>query len=141
MLERVAIRLLQFVFGSGANISDANPLPVDISPGASSYEEDSDTGATTGVWADALDWDTRQLGNKTIVLKNTDGANSLNYRVYTRAYHTGQNFEEIASTTLAPGASTRIALNNHYARVIVQVIDTTAPNHANYQIDHIGGKF
>lgn len=34
MLESVAIRLLQAVFGGGSDISAANPLPVDTSPGA-----------------------------------------------------------------------------------------------------------
>jgi len=34
MLETVARRILRAVFGGGADISAANPLPVDISPGA-----------------------------------------------------------------------------------------------------------
>lgn len=33
MLEGVAIRVLRLVFGGGSNISAANPLPVDTSPG------------------------------------------------------------------------------------------------------------
>ena len=141
MFEAVARRVLQAVFGSGADISDANPLPVDISPGASGYEEDSDTGTTTNAWAEALDWDTRELSDKTILLTNTDPANSLNYRVYTRTYYNGLNFLEVAAATLAPAAQARVALNNEYARVIVQVIDTAPPAHADYQIDWIGRKF
>jgi len=105
------------------------------------YVEDSDTGTTTNAWADALDWDTREMSDKTILLTNTDGANSLDYRVYTRAYYTGQDFLEVAVATLAPAAQARVALNNQYARVIVQVIDTAPPAHATYQIDWIGRKF
>jgi len=105
------------------------------------YEEGSDTGVTTNAWADALNWDTREISNKTILLTNTDAVNSLDYRVYTRAYYTGQDFVEMAAATLAPAAQTRVVLNNHYSRVIVQVVDTAPPAHADYEIDWIGRKF
>jgi len=127
-----------------------HPLPVPVVAGCpytirgvepAGYVEDSDTGTTTNAWADALDWDTREMSDKTILLTNTDAVNSLNYRVYTRAYYTGQDFPEVAAATLAPAAQARIALNNQYARVIVQVIDTAPPAHATYQIDWIGRKF
>jgi len=127
-----------------------HPLPVPVVAGCpytirgvepAGYVEDSDTGTTTNAWADALDWDTREMSDKTILLTNTDGANSLDYRVYTRAYYTGQDFLEVAVATLAPAAQARVALNNQYARVIVQVIDTAPPAHATYQIDWIGRKF
>ena len=127
-----------------------HPLPVPVVAGCpytirgvepAGYEEASDTGTTTNAWVNALDWDTREMSDKTILLTNTDAVNSLDYRVYTRAYYTGQDFLEVAATTLAPGAQARVVLNNEYARVIVQVIDTAAPNHAAYQIDRIGRKF
>ena len=127
-----------------------HPLPVPVVAGCpytirgvepAGYEEASDTGTTTNAWANALDWDTREMSDKTILLTNTDAINSLNYRVYTRAYYTGQDFLEVAAATLAPGAQARVVLNNEYARAIVQVIDTAAPNHAAYQIDRIGRKF
>ena len=127
-----------------------HPLPMPVVAGCpytirgvepAGYEEDTDTGITTNAWADALDWATREMSDKTILLTNTDPANSLDYRVYTRAYYTGQNFLEVAAATLAPAAQARIALNNHYARVLVQVIDTAPPAHADYEINWIGRKF
>lgn len=39
MLEEVALRMLRAVFGGGANISAANPLPVDTSPGSKTATE------------------------------------------------------------------------------------------------------
>lgn len=51
MLEGVLTRILQAVFGGGSDISAANPLPVDISPGAKSIatilDEASIAAATT----------------------------------------------------------------------------------------------
>lgn len=124
MLERVLIRVLQSVF------------PV----GTGGYEENTATGATTNAWVDALDWDARKLSEKTIILTNTDAVNSLDYQVYTRAYYTGQNFQEVTGTLVA-GAGTRIALVAAHARVIVQVMDTVALAAADYQIDNIGRKY
>jgi len=127
-----------------------HPLPVPVVAGCpytirgvepAGFVEDSDTGTTTNAWVDALNWDTRELSDKTILFTNTDAVNSLNYRVYTRAYYTGQDFVEVVAATLAPAAQARIALNNQYARVIVQVIDTAPPAHATYQIDNVGRKF
>lgn len=115
-------------------------LLVTPTAGTLSYEEDTDTGATTAAWADALDWDARQLSEKTIILTNTDAVNSLDYRVYTRAYYTGQNFQEVTGTLVA-GANTRIALVAAHSRVIVQVVDTAPPAHADFQIDTIGRKY
>ncbi len=51
MLEHVLERILRAVFGGGSNISSANPLPVDTSPGAKSVatilDEASIAAATT----------------------------------------------------------------------------------------------
>ena len=127
-----------------------HPLPVPVVAGCpytirgvepAGYEEASDTGATTAAWADALDWDTREMSDKTILLTNTDAVNSLDYRVYTRTYYTGQDFVEVAVATLAPAAQARVALNNQYSRVLVEVTDTAPPAPADYQIDWIGRKF
>jgi len=116
---------------------------VDISPGAASYEEFTAPGTTGAVWAAALDRDTREVKEKTIVLMNLDGVNSLNYRVFVRAYYAapGQRFPEVVTTTLGPGAYAKIVLNNAYARVEVDVQDTVALTHVNYQVDYIARKF
>jgi len=143
MLEAVVTRILRAVFGGGADISGANPLPVDVSPGASSYEELTYLGTTGAVWAAALDRDTREVKEKTIVLMNLDGVNSLNYRVFVRAYYAApaQRFPEVGTTTLGPSGYAKIVLNNAYARVEVDVQDTVALTHVNYQLDYIARKF
>lgn len=143
MFETVLRRVLGLAFGGGADISPANPLPVDISPGASSYEEFSFLGTTGAIWANALNMDTREVKEKTIVLMNLDGMNSLNYRVFVSAYYAapGQRFPEVVTTTLGPGAYAKIVLNNAYARVEVDVQDTVALTHVNYQVDYIARKF
>jgi len=99
---------------------------------------DTDIGTTTDAYVDALDWACLGYGKKTIVLKNTDAANSLDYKVLVRAYDTGQDAEEIAETTLAAGDLVRIALANAYAGIKLQVKATIVGNQATYQLDHIG---
>jgi len=140
MFETVFQRVLRAVFGGGADISAANPLPVDPTPGTAGYEDGIENGITTNAWATAFNWDTRELDKKTIVLTNMDGVNSLDYRVYVLAWEAGQDFEEIPQTTLVALDSARIILNNKLGRVKVQVIDTVALSHANWEIGYIASK-
>lgn len=93
---------------------------------------------TTNNYADALNWFCAGYGNKTIVLKNTHGSNSLYYRVLVRAHPDGQDAEEVAQTVLAAGNLARIALNNAYARVVLQVRAAVPGSQATYQVDWIG---
>ena len=102
-------------------------------------DEDSPTGVTTNAYVAALDWCTRGMGNKTIVLTNTDVANSLTFQLLTKAaYLTGVAIPNIAPTTLIAGDSEVITLDNAYAEVILELKDTVAGSHANWQIDYIG---
>jgi len=61
MLEEVATRILRAVFGSGADISAANPLPVDTSPGNKTpltvLDEAAIAGATTTTLGDCVNID------------------------------------------------------------------------------------
>jgi len=126
--------------GSGtAGISIANPLSASIvshAPG----EEATVSGITTNAYVTALDWDTRALGSKIIVIGNTHGANALRYRVYTRAYYTGLDGPEVDETVLAAGAVDKITLAYTYSRVKIEVIDDVALTHATYEIDYVGGR-
>ena len=140
MFESVLRRVLRAAFGGDSDISAANPLPVDVTPGTAGYEDGIENGITTNAWVTAFNWDTRELDKKTIVLTNMHGVNSLDYRVYTLAWTAGQNFEEVAQTTLIALDSAQIVLNNKLGRVIVQVIDTVGGVHANWEIGYIGSK-
>jgi len=140
MLEGVLTRVLRAVFGDGADIDAAHPLPVDVTPGTAGYEDGIENGETTNVWVTVFNWDTRELGDKTIVLTNLDGVDDLDYRIYTLAWEAGQDFEEVPQTTLIALDSARIALNNKLGRVKVQVIDTIAMSHASWEIGYIGSK-
>jgi len=140
MFEGTLQRVLRAVFGDGSDIDATHPLPVDTTPGAAGYEDGIENGITTNAWVTAFNWDTRELGDKTIVLTNLHGVNSLDYRVYTLAWEAGQDFEEVPQTTLVALDSARIALNNKLGRIKVQVIDTVALSHANWEIGYIGSK-
>lgn len=100
--------------------------------------QDSLSGTTTNSYADALDWNSEGFQNKTLILKNTHGSNSLHYKVLVRCEYDGNDAEEVAETTLAAGGLARIALNNVYARVKLQVKAATADSQATYQLDYIG---
>lgn len=101
-------------------------------------ETDSLSGNTPAAWTSVLDWNTAGLGDKTIVLVNTDAANALSYRVLVRSdYTNGQDFIEVAAVVMLAGTGARIALNNHHARVRVQV-QQVGGLASTYQVDYIG---
>ncbi|AQQ75537.1 hypothetical protein JDFR1000234_62 [uncultured archaeal virus] len=98
------------------------------------HEEGTQTGNTADTYSNILDWDTRVLSSKTLILANT-GANSLDYQVITRAAYNGTDFVE-TSGSLAAGDTIKIVLNSYYARVIVKVKSTTAGSATSYQLDY-----
>lgn len=102
-------------------------------------DENSVTGITTNAYASALDWLTRGMGQKTIVLKNTDALNGLTFQVLGRSdYTSGQDAEVIAPAAVVAGDIALISLNNPYDRVTVQVKATVAGNQATWQLDYNG---
>ncbi|MBA7628695.1 hypothetical protein ES703_36190 [subsurface metagenome] len=95
-----------------------------------------------GAWHDALDVDTRGMKSFSAVVKNTDGANSLNWRLRARPsnYSTGAD-EEIpecpGSETLAPAEKGLAELLKAYSRIKIQVQDTVAMSAATYTVDYL----
>ena len=110
----------------------ANNVPAGLS--------NSLTGSTINDYANALDWPCLGFGTKNIVLKNTDGANSLKYKVYTYAYDSGNYYEEIAETALGPDDKAQIILEYAYAKVVVKVKSSVGDAHADYQVDYVGSR-
>jgi len=102
--------------------------------------KDTLTGTTTDSYADALSWNCEGFDNKTIMLKNTDAANSLDYKVLTYAYPGGVEYVEVSETTLSPGDVAKVVLNYAYGAVSVQVKSTTGGESASYQVDYIGNR-
>jgi hypothetical protein len=93
-------------------------------------------GTTTVSYASALDWSVEELKEKTIVLKNTHGSFTLNYKLAAYAYADGIGGEEIGETTLGAGEIAKIQLVKQWARLVLQVTDGSG--HASYQVDYIG---
>ena len=95
-----------------------------------------------GAWHDALDVDTRGMKSFSAVVKNTDGANSLNWRLRARPsnYSAGAD-EEIpecpGSETLGVGEKGLAELLKAYSRIKIQVQDTVAASAATYTIDYL----
>ena len=104
--------------------------------------EPSATGTTTGAaYIDALDIDARLYNEFTIKLKNTDGANSLDYRVLLRPEHgVAEQMIQPEDITLAPADYDFVNIDHKWGQVIVQVRDTVAPNHADFSVYAICNK-
>jgi len=108
------------------------------------YTEDSASGNSggDGAWHDAIDIDTRGMKSFSAVVTNTDGANSLNWRLRARPsnYAAGAD-EEIpecpGSETLAPAEMGLAELIKAYSRIKIQVQDTVAMSAATYTIDYL----
>lgn len=98
----------------------------------------AETGETTNDYANALDWSCAGFGKKVILLKNTDGANDLDYKVIISVVHGGIEYEQTMETTLVPDDVAREILNEPYARVQVQVKAHIAGSQAGWKCDFIG---
>ena len=137
--KRSSKRPLQEVLGKGANVNAANPLEVHDQ---TEYTEDSVSGATANAYADALDVDTRGMKSMSAVVKNTDGANSLDWRIRARPsnYAAGAD-EEIpecpGEETLAFGEKGLMELIKAYSRIKIQVKSTVADTPAGYTVDYL----
>jgi len=96
----------------------------------------SSTGTTTASYVSALAWGTEELSKKTILLKNTDGANSLKYKLLGYAKEGGFSKELVAETTLLAGEIAEFHYDRQWHQLLLQVIDGSG--HATYQVDYEG---
>lgn len=108
------------------------------------YTEGSASGNSggDGAWHDALDVDTRGMKDMTIVMHNTDGANSLDWRLRARYadYAAGADEEIIEAPgeeTLTFGTKGVATLLRGYSRIKVQVQDTVAMTAADYTVNYL----
>jgi hypothetical protein len=113
-------------------IEIANNVPDGIS--------NSTTGTTVNAYADALDWPCLGFSNKTVHLKNTDGANALKYKLLSYAYKDGNVHEEVAETILVAGAVAQLTLTKALAQVKIQVKSSVGAAHATFQVDFTGNR-
>lgn len=93
-------------------------------------------GTTTASYASALDWKTGELGQKTILLRNTDGSSSLKYKLlgYVRGGAIGK--ELVAETTLEAGETAELHYGRHWGRLLLQVINGSGV--ATYAVEYEG---
>jgi len=96
----------------------------------------STTGTTTASYADALDWNTRELAPKTILLENTDAAESLKYKLLGYVSEGGIAKELVPETTLAHGDIAEFHYEKQWHRLVLQVIDGSGQ--ATSQVDYEG---
>ena len=99
-------------------------------------DKGSKTGTTTASYATALDWMVPELGQKTMLLKNTHGSLSLKYKLLGYAAQGGVAKELVAETTLLAGEVAEFHYDRQWHRLVLQVIDGNG--HATYAIDYEG---
>ena len=97
-----------------------------------------ESGDTTNAYVSVLDWDTRFLRDKSILLKNTDAANGLKYKLLTQFYYGGEDYEEVAERVLALGDTVTFQYTKPYARIKLQVKAEVADSQASYLAEYIG---
>ncbi len=137
MLENVFHRILQTMFGSGANISAANPLPVDASPGAKTATTVL-TDAVLAAAATTLIGDCANIdlsgGPPTLALTieaTYNVAATLGIRIHVRTSFDGISWDtqdwDVWNPAFAAGVAIRQAehydTSPMYARVLVENLD------------------
>ena len=118
MLENIATRILRAVFGSGADISSANPLPVDTSPGNKAVTEVlNEANIAFATTSDLADCDAIDITDSQPTLALTveavyDGAAVQGITVHLRTSPT--NAAAGAHTPAAPSATIMTDANAHF---------------------------
>jgi hypothetical protein len=101
---------------------------------------DKITGTTVDAYGSALSWACLGIAKKTLMLKNTDSANALKYKVLTYANKDGVAYEEVAETEITHGNSAQVILEYAYALVVLQVKSSVGATPADYELDYMGNK-
>ena len=96
--------------------------------------------ATVDAYVNALSWACLGIAKKTLMLKNTDSANALKYKVLTYADEAGVAYEEVAETEITHGNSAQVILEYAYALIVVQVKSSVGAASADYELDYMGNK-
>ena len=76
---------------------------------------DYTTGTTTNAYVSALEWKCVGYHRKTLILKNTDGANQLKFKIYVYDYPGGNAYESVAETALDAGDVSKSVFNDKYS--------------------------
>ncbi len=96
----------------------------------------STSGTTGAVYANALDWITTELGEKTILLKNTGSPHSLRYKMYGYAGESDVSVELVAENILLPGEIAELHYKRQWHRLVLQAANGSGET--DYQIDYEG---
>jgi hypothetical protein len=99
-------------------------------------DKGSTTGSTTAVYSEGMDWITTEMGEKTILLKNTGSSDSLKYKMMGYAGENGIAVEIVAENTLLPGQIAQLHYKRQWHRFILQVVNGSGET--DYQIDYEG---
>jgi len=99
-------------------------------------DKDSKTGTTTESYADALEWMASELGQKTILLKNTHASLSLKYKLSGYTVDGGIAKELVAETILLPGEVAEFHYDRQWEKLVLLV--KNGDGAATYRIDYEG---
>lgn len=111
---------------------------VEIANNVTAGLSNSLTGVTTASYADALLWYCLGFAFKTIIIKNTDSAKTMKYKVWSIAHKDGLEHAEVTETTLGTGVQATHNFEHANGALRVEVEDGTG--HATYQLDYVGNK-
>jgi len=98
----------------------------------------SQIGITTENYTEALSWSVSELGKKTILLKNTDAANSLRYHLDGYVSFGGIAKELVPVNMLAQGEIAEFHFEHQWSKLILLVKTAVNGSPANYRIDYEG---
>ena len=98
----------------------------------------SQIGITTNNFTEALSWNVSEIGKKTILLKNTDTTNSLQYRLDGYVSYGGIENELVPLYKLTPGEIAEFHYDHQWCKLVLQVKAAVTGNQANYRVDYEG---
>lgn len=104
---------------------------------STTYTEGNATGTTAAGYVAAVALDNRGVKSCKLVIKNTDAAQTLYYKVTVKHadYAAGTDDDFVSETSLAATSEAVVSLVEGYSKVTVSVKDNSG--HATYEVEYL----
>lgn len=101
-----------------------------------SVDSGTNTGTTTATYVNALDWNTADIQEKTILLKNEHASTTIYFKLLGYMSEDGNSQEIIAETSLAGVTTAEFRYKQFWYKLKLQVKNNSGS--ADYQVDWAG---
>lgn len=111
-----------------------------VAPGSEAYTESTASGTTTNSYVAIGTFDVRTYHRASFVLSNTGATNTLHYKITTRSYTGGLEYEHTVETLMVPGQIEQVLFDAKHATILIYVKAAVSGSQTTYRLDAMLGK-